>query len=109
MPIFPEREKPLPVQERPEEISPLTIERKEVVTPVPTHFVSQVKSDQGKPLIQTPQTQAVTIQLPVHPAQLTTLSQGSVSDSPTWLGAYWLRMIKKALHFGWQILVGNKT
>jgi hypothetical protein len=108
MPIFPEREKPLPIEERADEISPLTIERKEVVSPVPTQFVGQVKSDKGQPLIQTPQAQSVSIQLPADPAQLTTLSKGSVNDSLTWLGAFWVRIIKKAIHFGWQILVGKK-
>ena len=45
MPVFPEREKN--VIETPEEASALTIERKEVVTPVPIHFQKQVKSDSG--------------------------------------------------------------
>jgi len=108
MPIFPEREKPLTIEERADEISPLTIERKEVVTPVPTQFTGQVKSDKGKPLIQTPQTQVTTIQIPADPARLTTLSQGSVNDSLTWLGAFWVRIIKKAVYFGWQIIVGKK-
>lgn len=108
MPIFPEKEKPLPIEERPEEVSPLNIERKEVVSPVPTQFTGQVKSDKGQPLIQTPQTQVTAIHLPADPTRLTTLSHGSVSDSLTWLGAFWVRMIKKAIHFGWQILVGKK-
>jgi hypothetical protein len=108
MPIFPEREKPLLIEERPEEASPLTIERKEVVTPIPTQFSGQVKSDKGQPLIQTPQTQATTIHIPADPAHLTTLAKGSVNDSLTWLGAFWMRMIKKAIHFSWQILVGKK-
>lgn len=108
MPIFPEREKPLSIEERPEEVSPLTIERKEVVNPVPTQFAGQVKSDKGQPLIQTPQTQATNIHLPADPTQLTTLAKGSVSDSLTWLGAFWVRMIKKAIHFGWRILVGKE-
>jgi hypothetical protein len=103
MPIFPERES-TEIKERPEEISPLTIERKEVVTPVPVQFTQQVKNDKGKPLISTPATSATTIQLPAQPAQLITQSKGSVSDSVTWLANFWLRLIKKALYFGWKIL-----
>jgi len=106
MPIFPERES-TKIEERPEEVSPLTIERKEVVTPVPTQFTKQIKDDKGKPLISSPATSKVSIQLPVNPAQLITQSKGSVSDSITWLATFWLRMIKKALYFGWKILNPN--
>ncbi len=103
MPIFPERES-TEIKERPEEASPLIIERKEVVTPVLTQFTKQVKSDGGKPLISSPATPGKTIQLPADPTQLTTQSKGSVNDSVTWLANFWLRMIKKALYFGWKIL-----
>ncbi len=103
MPIFPERES-AKIEERPEDISPFMIERKEFVTPVPTQFSKQVKGDKGEPLISSPAVSGITIQLPADPAQLVTQSKGSVSDSMTWLATFWLRMIKKALHFGWKIL-----
>ena len=104
MPIFPEREKEPQVEERPEEVSPLTIERKEVATPIPVQFKKQVTDDKGRPLIQTPATQTVTITLPAEESRLTTLAKGSISDSITWFAAFWLRMIKKALHFGWKLI-----
>jgi hypothetical protein len=107
MAAFPEREQK-PVEQREEEISPLTIERKEVVQPVLTQFKSQVKSDQGKPLIQSPATATTTITLPADQNQLTTLAKGSISNSITWFAAFWLRMIKKAIHFGWRIFSGAK-
>lgn len=103
MPIFPEREK-IPVQERPEEASPLTIERKEVVVPVPVQFQKQVADAKGQPLIQSPATRVVTITLPKDESHLLILAKGSVSDSITWFAAFWLRMIKKAIHFGWQLI-----
>ena len=109
MPIFPEREKKPQIEERPEEVSPLTIERKEIATPVPTQFKKQVISDTGQPLIQSPATKVVTIQLPADSVQLTSLAKGSVGDAITWLAAFWLRMIKKALHFGWRILGGSNN
>lgn len=104
MPVFPEREIKPKIEEREEEASSLTIERKEVVTPIPVQFNKQVTSDKGQPLIQNPAAQTVTITLPSDQSQLTTLAKGSVSDSLTWFAAFWLRMIKKALHFGWRLL-----
>jgi YbbR domain-containing protein len=100
MPAFPEREK-IPVQERPEEATPLTIERKEVATPIPVQFKAQVKSDKGQPLIQTSGTQTVSVTIPKSQVELVELAKGSISDSITWFAAFWLRMIKKAIHFGW--------
>lgn len=102
MPLFPEREKP-PVQESPEEASPLTIEHKEVVIPIPTQFKAQTKSDKGQPLIQNSAVKSISITLPKNQLELIELSKGSISDSITWFGAFWLRMIKKAVHFGWQL------
>jgi len=103
MPIFSEREKE-PVVERPEEASPLTIEKKEVATPIPIQFKAQVKSDKGQPLIQTAGTKVVSITLPKSQLELVQLAKGSISDSLTWFAAFWLRMIKKAIHFGWRLL-----
>lgn len=110
MSLFPERE-PVPggVEETPEEISPLTIERKEVVTPMPSQFTAQVKSDSGQPLIQTPQTQPVTITLPKSQVVLAEEAKGSTDDASTWWGAFWIRMIKKAIYFGWSIITGQKN
>lgn len=104
MPIFPEREKN--VIETPEEASALTIERKEVVTPIPISFQKQVKSDSGKPLIQVPGgEEKVRITIPKAQAELETLSKGSISDSITWFAAFWIRMIKKAIHYGYNIFI----
>lgn len=102
MPIFPEREK-APIQESPEDVSPLTIERKEVVIPIPTQFKAQVKSDKGQSLVQNTAGKTVSITLPKNQLELAQLSKGSISDSITWFAAFWLRMIKKAIHFGWQL------
>lgn len=96
------------MQERPEETSPLTIERKEVATPVPIHFKAQVKTDKGQPLIQTPAGQVISVTLPKSQLELAELAKGSISDSITWFAAFWLRMIKKAIHFGWRVLGGGK-
>jgi hypothetical protein len=70
----------------------------------PTQFTAQVYDDKGKPLIQTPATKTVTVQLPADQTALASWSKGSISDSLTWLAMFWLRIIKKALHFGWKIV-----
>ena len=75
---------------------------------VQKNFTAQVKSDKGKPLIQTPPTQVITVQPPADTVTLTNWSKGSIASSLTWLGMFWIRVIKKALHFGWQVIGENQ-
>lgn len=98
-----------PIQERPEDIQiPPEIERAGV-TPSKTQFTQQIKSDQGTPIIQTPQTQTVTIQIPTEEEKLETLAKGSPSDSSTWFAKFWKRVVKKAFHFGWKLVFGDNN
>lgn len=76
---------------------------------VQKNFKAQTSDDKGQPLIQTPPTQVITVQPPADNTTLTTWSKGSVSSSLTWLGAFWKRVIKKAIHFGWQIVGRSPT
>ena len=71
---------------------------------VQKNFKAQVNDDKGAPLIQTPPTQVITVSTPSDQATLTKQAGGSVASSLTWLAAFWLRVIKKALHFGWKIV-----
>lgn len=73
------------------------------VTVRPVQVTAKV-SDQGKPLIQSPATQVVTITIPTTQQQLADWSKGSPSDSLTWFAMFWLRMIKKAIRYGWKII-----
>lgn len=73
-------------------------------TPTPTQITTQVADDAGKPLIQTPATQVVTITIPTSQQQLADWSKGSPNNSLTWFAFFWLRMIKKAIHYGWRII-----
>lgn len=102
MAATPEREKPVPKEavERPETPEPLPPE----VQATPSRFTAQVTDDSGRQLIQTPATQVVTIQIPAAQAQLEDWSHGSPSNSLTWFATFWLRMIKKALRFGWRVI-----
>lgn len=104
-----EVDKDLPVIERVEEASPLHIERKEVVTPTPTNFTAQVHDDNGQPLIKTTPTKVISITIPSDQNTLSGWSKGNVIDSLTWYALFWLRMIKKAVHFGWRIVVPQSS
>lgn len=73
-------------------------------------FKSQVTDDNGKPLIQTPPTQVITtVQPPADQATLLQQSKGSKTNAATWLAAFWIRIIKKAVYFGWRIVSGNRS
>ncbi|KKS95824.1 MAG: hypothetical protein UV71_C0003G0058 [Microgenomates group bacterium GW2011_GWC1_43_13] len=71
---------------------------------VQKNFTAQVKGDKGQPLIQTPPSQVITVQPPADAKTLTTWSKGSIESSLTWLGMFWIRVIKRAVYFGWRIL-----
>jgi hypothetical protein len=108
MAIFKERESlEGKISERPEEISPLSIEHKEVITPTQSQFKAQVVDNAGRPVIQTPPSSVVTISVPANTNQLSTWSKGSPNDALTWFSVFWQRVIKKALHFGWRIVGGK--
>jgi hypothetical protein len=95
---------PSEVKEVPEtpEIPP-HIERAGVSSSV-TSFTAKVTDDSGKSMVQSPANQVVTITLPSEPAQLEALAKGNPLNAVTWFARFWLRMIKKALHFGWKIV-----
>lgn len=101
------------IQETPQVIEvptefPETIPQSTGAQVVQKNFKAQVSDDKGTPIIQTPPTQVVTsVSPPADSATLTKQSGGSTTLSITWLAAFWLRIIKKALHFGWRIVGGG--
>jgi hypothetical protein len=75
---------------------------------VPKTFKAQTKDDKGQPVIQTPPAQVITtVQPPSDTQTLTKESKGNITSSATWLAAFWLRVVKKALHFGWKVVGGT--
>lgn len=106
MALFPEREKnqvPEEVEVRPE--TPKLTEKieKAGVTTSPTQFTAQVTDEGGQSIIQPT---ATTLKIPADQITLTSWSKGPITSSLTWLANFWLRMIKKAAHFGWRIIKG---
>ena len=112
MPATPEIQKPeIPqVRETQEEfIVPETLQQSTGVQVVQKNFRPQVKDDHGQPFIQTPPTQVVTVQPPADGTTLVSWSRGSTTSSQTWLGMFWIRIIKKAIALGWRIIGKEKT
>ena len=72
---------------------------------VPSQITAQVVDDTGKPLTTSPATQVVTITIPASQQQIADWTKGSPSDSLTWLATFWIRLIKKAIHFGWRVIM----
>lgn len=103
----PERETPVTPEEvgkKPEQaVGPAQIEREgAVTTPVPT--TAQAVDDTTTQDDQAQASQAVSIQIPTTQDQLENWSHGAPTNALTWFAAFWLRLIKKALHFGWRII-----
>jgi hypothetical protein len=108
----PEQEKPVKAPPEVQEI-PTTVEvppeiERAGVAKRQDDFTAQVSDDSGKPLIQTPKTQVVTVQVPAIQAQLDTWSKGPIENALTWFAVFWIRIIKKAIHFGWRMISGRR-
>ena len=76
---------------------------------VQKNFKSQISDDKGNPIIQTPPAQVVTVQPPSDQATLLQQSKGDTTNAVTWLAAFWIRIIKKAMFFGWKIITGSSN
>jgi len=51
----------------------------------------------------------VTITIPATAQQLQDWSKGSPEDSLTWVAYFWIRMIKKAIFYGWNVVTGGNA
>jgi hypothetical protein len=94
------------IQERQEDLPEPASELKEAgIEHVPSQVTAQVTDDDtGKLLMQSPATKTVTVTIPASQKQLDDWAKGSPVDALTWFASFWLRIIKKALHFGWKII-----
>ncbi len=112
MPANPEIPQPIEtpqIRESADEF-PETIQQIQGTRVVQKNFKSQVTDDKGQPVIQTPPSQVITtVQPPADQATLQNQAKGSTTSAATWLAAFWIRIIKKALHFGWKIISGSDT
>jgi len=74
---------------------------------VEREFKTPVMDDHGQPMVVSPAMQKISITLPAAQGQLLAWAKGPISDSLTWFAAFWLRMIKKAVYFGWNLISGG--
>ncbi len=72
-----------------------------------TDFNAQVTDDSGNPIIQPVQTSAVTVKVPATYTQLVEWAKGPINSALTWFAWFWLRVVKKSLHFGWKLVQGK--
>jgi hypothetical protein len=101
-PEIPRPETP-PIQERADEF-PETIQQIQGAKVVQKTFTTQVADDKGAAVIQTPPSQVISVTPPSDQVTLAKQAKGDTTSSLTWLAAFWLRVIKKATHFGWKIV-----
>ena len=87
---------------------PEEVEAKEGVKATKTLFTAKIKADDGTHLVSSPATKKVSIQLPTDEETLETMSKGDAENSSTWSGVFWLRMLKKAVYQGWNVVRGQK-
>ena len=106
MPISVERSPEFTVRPEEVEVSPQLANMG--IRAVEREFKTPVTNDRGQPLVTSPATQKISIQLPATQGQLLAWAKGPVSDSLTWFAAFWLRMLKKAVYFGWNLITGGK-
>lgn len=112
MSLFPERQLKTPegVVEVPDVPAiPRHIENKTGIQVTRVQPGVQVTTDSsGQPVVKTDPKNKVKIEIPREEEILKALSKGSLSDSITWWAMAWWRAIKKALHFGWEIIRREK-
>lgn len=95
------------VVERPAEI-PERVERGEPsATTQPAPATTQPASDSGQKPAPTSSANQIVIQIPTDTAKLDDLSKGEPTNAITWLAMFFLRVLKKAKHFGWKIIQGG--
>ncbi|MBI3443497.1 hypothetical protein HY008_02415 [Candidatus Woesebacteria bacterium] len=77
------------------------------VTQPPKQAQQQVQEDttQTVQVSDQPAAHGPAMQVPADDqTTLTTLSKGPTENSITWYATFWLRMIKKAIHYGWRVV-----
>jgi hypothetical protein len=74
------------------------------ITETPSHS-QQTQQQPVQQVVTKVPTQTITISIPATPTQLLDWSKGAPSESLTWFALFWLRMIKKAVHYGWRVVV----
>jgi hypothetical protein len=68
-------------------------------------FQAPVLGDQGQQLTTPIPSNVPTITVPANQVQLIEWAKGPEDKAITWLSRYWIRLIKKSVHFGWRLIM----
>jgi hypothetical protein len=71
----------------------------------PDDVQQPVVGDQGQILAQPIPSNIPTITIPANQQQIMEWAKGPDDKAITWLSRYWIRMIKKAVHYGWRLIM----
>jgi hypothetical protein len=106
-PEIPPDQQVIEVPDQPE--IPAAVEAAGVHSAQPT--MQPVQGDDNQPIAQpvpAPAPSGPSIKIPATgEQQLEALSKGSINDSKTWFGVYWLYKIRKAVKDGLQVIFGG--
>jgi len=99
------------VEVRPEEFPeiPEDVEAKESPQATKTKFDANVEDDNGRKILETPETRDVTITIPTEMEKIEQLSKGSTDDAITWWAKFYKRFVQQALKKGWQVIFGKTS
>lgn len=75
------------------------------VQAVPSQFATAVQDDSGNQLISSPAISKVTLEIPATREQLELIASQTSDESKKGFAIFWIRLIKKALRFGWNTVV----
>jgi hypothetical protein len=64
-----------------------------------------VHDNYGQQITQPAPANVTTVTIPKNQVELVELAKGPDDKAITWIARYWIRLIKKAVHFGWRLVI----
>ncbi len=68
-------------------------------------FAQPVVNNQGQQLVTPIPSNVPTVTIPTNQQQLLEWAKGPDTSALTWLSRFWIRSIKRAIHFGWRLII----
>lgn len=93
------------ISERPEAPDVSSIQKEGIAaTSLPHEIETDGLGSQGQATIAGPAAQSGAVYVPLSQASLVSKAKGKIVSASTWLAAFWIRMIKKAIILGKRII-----
>lgn len=99
----PESEPKIPYKESTEKFE-VPESLKDEIKAVSDEFVAKIEDKKGRSIVEIPETKKIKIEIPGSESTFRTQEKGSILKSLTWRAKVFLRKIKQALHFGWELI-----